>query len=224
VLLIGVVMEKMSNEQLRTRALDVFDKVTQNSGWTNDPKYESHLSELVAKARADRPHQDSALADALGRLGELRLEQARYSEAEVALRECLTVLETKLPDWRTFHARSLLGGSLTEQKKYSTAEPLLLAGFDGMKQRAATIPPPGRIRLPEAAARLAELCASAGRPAEAARWRAERAELLWAIAPEPAKLRPPPTECNAMQRINPLTQGHLRRSFRCTGSCNEIDL
>ena len=38
-------------------------------------------------------------------------------------------------DWRTFNARSLLGGSLLGQKKYAEAEPLLLSGYEGMKQR-----------------------------------------------------------------------------------------
>src|SRR5208283_258415 len=37
------------------------------------------------------------------------------------------------------------------------AEPLLLAGYEGMKQRGKTIPPQGKIRLPEAIERLVQL-------------------------------------------------------------------
>jgi len=35
----------------------------------------------------------------------------------------------------------MLGGSLLGQKKYAEAEPLLLSGYEGMKQREVKIPP-----------------------------------------------------------------------------------
>jgi hypothetical protein len=40
--------------------------------------------------------------------------------------------------------------ALLGQKKYADAEPLLLAGYEAMKQRAKTIPPQGLVRIPEA--------------------------------------------------------------------------
>ena len=40
--------------------------------------------------------------------------------------------------------RSMLGGALLGQKKYAEAEPLLLAGYEGMKARADKIPPQGK--------------------------------------------------------------------------------
>jgi hypothetical protein len=40
--------------------------------------------------------------------------------------------------WTTVNTKSLLGGALLGQKKYADAEPLLLAGYEGMKQRYAT--------------------------------------------------------------------------------------
>jgi hypothetical protein len=49
------------------------------------------------------------------------------------------------------------------QKKYAEAEPLLLAGYEGMKKREATIPPQGMDRLPEAALRLVQLYEALGR-------------------------------------------------------------
>ena len=49
------------------------------------------------------------------------------------------------------------GGSLLGQKNYSGAEPLLLAGYEGMKEREAKIPPQGKIRLTEAIQRLVDL-------------------------------------------------------------------
>ena len=51
----------------------------------------------------------------------------------------------------------MLGGALLGQKKYAEAEPLLLAGYEGMKQREKTIPALGNIRLPEALERLVDL-------------------------------------------------------------------
>jgi hypothetical protein len=47
-----------------------------------------------------------------------------------------------------------VGGALLGQKRYDEAEPLLLKGYDGMKQRSANIPPQAKERLTEAAERL----------------------------------------------------------------------
>ena len=73
----------------------------------------------------------------------------------------------------TFNTESLLGGSLLGQKKYAEAEPLLLSGYAGLKEREKTIPPPGKVRLPEAAERLAQLYEATGKKDEAAKWRKE---------------------------------------------------
>ena len=57
------------------------------------------------------------------------------------------------------------------QKKYADAEPLLLAGYEGMKQREKTIPPQGKVRIPEAIERLVQLYEATGKKNDAARWR-----------------------------------------------------
>ena len=78
--------------------------------------------------------------------------------AESLVREALAVREKKLPDdWRTFEARSLLGGSLLGQRKYADAETFLLQGYEGMKAREARIPAPSRKYLSEAAKRVSQL-------------------------------------------------------------------
>lgn len=58
------------------------------------------------------------------------------------LRESLAIREKTQPDaWTTFDSKSLLGGALLGQKKVADAEPLLLAGYEGMKKREnATAP------------------------------------------------------------------------------------
>ena len=39
-----------------------------------------------------------------------------------------------------FNAKTLLGGSLLGQKKYPDAEPLLLAGYEGIRERETSYP------------------------------------------------------------------------------------
>ncbi|HMF14275.1 MAG TPA: hypothetical protein VKE94_18290, partial [Gemmataceae bacterium] len=54
--------------------------------------------------------------------------------------------------------------------------PLLLNGYQGMKQRESEITPQGTIRLPEAANRLIELYIATNKPDEVKKWQAERAK------------------------------------------------
>jgi hypothetical protein len=63
---------------------------------------------------------------------------------------------------------------LLGQQKYAEAEPLLLAGYAGMKQQAAHIPPGEKPRVAEAAERLTQLYTATGRPEAAAKWQKER--------------------------------------------------
>jgi outer membrane protein assembly factor BamD (BamD/ComL family) len=67
----------------------------------------------------------------------------------------------------------MLGGALLGQKKYADAEPLLLAGYEGMKKREAKIPPQGKGRVTEAVERLVQLYEATGKKDEAAKWRKE---------------------------------------------------
>ena len=60
------------------------------------------------------------------------------------------------------------------QKEYATAEPLLLAGYEGMKERYDRIPPLAKARLVEAAASLADLYAGMNQPDKATIWRNKR--------------------------------------------------
>lgn len=75
--------------------------------------------------------------------------------------------------WTTFHTKSLLGGSLAGQKNYAEAEPLLLSGYEGMREREAKIPPEGKPRLTEALERIVQLYDGWGKPDKAAEWRAK---------------------------------------------------
>jgi WD40 repeat protein len=107
------------------------------------------------------------------------LVDGKFAEAESPARECLALREKMIPDdWRTFNSRSVLGGCLLGQKKYEAAEPLLLSGYEGMKQREETIPPAYRtLRLKEALTRLVQLYTETNRPDQAAAWKQKLAEL-----------------------------------------------
>ena len=89
----------------------------------------------------------------------------------------MTLREKNPPDdWTLFDAQSMLGGALLGQKKYADAEPLLLKGYKGMKQREKSMEPRDAPRLPEALDRLIELYTATSNADEAKKWRSERAK------------------------------------------------
>jgi tetratricopeptide (TPR) repeat protein len=131
--------------------------------------------ESLADARRTLPPDSTQMADKLARLGSSLLTIADFAEAEPILRQALTIRQKKEPDlWTTFSTQWQLGGALLGQKKYADAEPLLLAGFAGMKKRASAIPPRGMVRLAQAADRLVELYTLTNKPDELKKWQAER--------------------------------------------------
>jgi tetratricopeptide (TPR) repeat protein len=124
-------------------------------------------------------------ASAQATLGLCLLQQKKFSEAESTLRECLAIREKLQPaDWTTFSTKSLLGGSLLGQKKYADAEPLLLAGYEGMKQRAANAPKVFKLRFTEATERLVQLYDALGQKEKADEWRKQLAAAKPPAKPE----------------------------------------
>ena len=77
-----------------------------------------------------------------------------------------------------FNARRMLGSALLGQKKYAGAEPLLLKGYEGMKEREKSIPKfgGGDKRIPEALDALIELYTATTKPEELKKWQSERAK------------------------------------------------
>ena len=135
------------------------------------------LLEQLPEARKTLPRDGPELTRLLANIGWGLLEQKKWAEAEPLFRECLTIREKTQPDaWSTFYTQSLLGGALLGQKKYQGAEPLLLKGYEGMKQRETMIPPSAKKVLPETIDRLIELYTATNRPEEAKKWQAERAK------------------------------------------------
>ncbi|HEY3242489.1 MAG TPA: tetratricopeptide repeat protein, partial [Phycisphaerae bacterium] len=134
------------------------------------------------------------------------------AEAEPLLRECLSIRERALPDdqpqvWLRHNTKSLLGAALMLQDRFAEAEPLLLGGYNGMKDDPR-VPPPGPAtggadRKREALERIVKLYEAwhaaepgKGHDAQAAEWRAKLEEYRATTEPAgtPAATQPAGTE------------------------------
>ena len=83
----------------------------------------------------------------------------RHDEAEPVLRECLAIREREMPaEWLRWNAASLLGAALAGQGKYAEAEPLLVNGYNEMKDDPRVQPPTATLdRKREALERIVRL-------------------------------------------------------------------
>jgi serine/threonine protein kinase/tetratricopeptide (TPR) repeat protein len=128
--------------------------------------------ERLAIQRLKLPGDDLNVATTLASLGWGLLETRQPAEAEALLRESLAIREVKAPDaWSTFNTKSRLGGALMAQDKSAEAEPLLLGGYEGMKQREGAMRPREKRRLTEAAERLVRFYEATNQPEKAKVWR-----------------------------------------------------
>jgi tetratricopeptide (TPR) repeat protein len=128
----------------------------------------------LATAKASADADPINYARALAALGWNLVQQKQYIDAEPILRECLGLREKNLPEaWQTFNTRWMLGGALLGQKKLAEAEPLLVKGYEGMRQREATIPPKSKIYVNKALERLVEFYDAVGKKNEADKLRKE---------------------------------------------------
>jgi tetratricopeptide (TPR) repeat protein len=115
--------------------------------------------------------ENAATLRAANHVAALQLEQAEYSEAETLLRSLLSLYEKiGSNSWLRFHTQSQLGASLTAQRKFAQAEPFLLAGYNGMLERQASIPAANRPDQEASGARLIQLYQLWGQPEKAAEW------------------------------------------------------
>ena len=111
-----------------------------------------------------------AMRMCLTALARLRLRQKRYPDAELLLHEAMVGPESQnLQIWDAADRQSLLGVSLLGQGKYAEAEPLLLAGYDGLKKLSPAISVDAN--LPEAGQCLVRLYSAWGKQEKADEWR-----------------------------------------------------
>jgi hypothetical protein len=128
---------------------------------------------FVAAQRQRLGARDPRFANLLAAISRDLLKCRQFAEAEKLLREAAAIRQDMQPNlWTTFNTQAMLGASLLGQKKYQDAEPLLLEGYQGMKQREKTIPPQGKARLVEAAEYLMQLYQATDRQEQVQKWAA----------------------------------------------------
>jgi serine/threonine protein kinase len=133
---------------------------------------EKVLGETLAaadKRRADNPLEGASVRAILG---DCLVRQGKYHEAEAVMRNALAAREPMdAKGWETAWVKSLLGASLLGQHDYAQAEPLLVAGYNGMKDREIRIPVPQRSKLVEALDRVIQLYDAWGKKDKTDLWR-----------------------------------------------------
>jgi hypothetical protein len=132
-----------------------------------------------------------SIVSSLGLLASALQKQGKYAEAEPLARECLDILEKNSPDdFLAFAARSMLGEILAGQMRYAEAQPLLLSGYEGMKQRSGATSTANPAQIGVALQRLTNLYSATGQTNQAAEWRHKFEEFQSAQTnrAEPAKL------------------------------------
>ncbi len=151
-------MEPSVGWQVGLQLLDVYNSDVDSLPSDRPQKIAELIQELLPITREKLPEQSLELAGQLAGFGLSLLRIKSYAEAELLIRESLDIRSVQAAEaWTTFNTMSLLGGALLGQEKFTEAEPLLLDGYLGMKERESTIPPPGKPRLPEALDRLISL-------------------------------------------------------------------
>ena len=136
---------------------------------------EASIAEALAGKRralgSDHPETMQAATD----LALALLSQRKFLESDGLAREAVEFNRKKHPeDWPRFRAESLLGASLSGQKKYAEAEPLLTGSYLGMVDRKGK---PGWMGastaryLDEARGWIVDLYEAWGKPGKAAEWR-----------------------------------------------------
>jgi tetratricopeptide (TPR) repeat protein len=158
--------------EMRPFIKQLLDTYYKSGDYTKDVNL---LQEVLSEARIELPKEAPQLGTLLALTARGLMDQMKWTEAESLIRECLVLREKKEPDvWTTFVTYSVLGGILMGQKKYADAEPLLLKGYEGIKQRESKVPLKYKaLRLSEAVERLVQMYEATGKQDEAAKWRKE---------------------------------------------------
>ncbi|HVJ82140.1 MAG TPA: serine/threonine-protein kinase, partial [Planctomycetia bacterium] len=142
------------------------------------PEGAALLKQALQVGRKRLPQGHLITGQILSMLGYAELKAGSPTDAEPHLREALAILEKTGPKTLFLpFCRSDLAAVLLRRKEYPEAEKLLLASFAALKQRQQSLPPGRRFRLLQAADLLIDLYTATNKPVDAAKWRAERAEL-----------------------------------------------
>jgi tetratricopeptide (TPR) repeat protein len=123
-------------------------------------------------AQNDPATKDTLVAHMFAALGQVLFEQGQLEEAEHTLREGISLYEKRLADhWVRFKLASFLGAVRGAQGHPDEAEPLLISGYEGMRDRKGQMMPDETHLVSEARERLVDFYETNGRADEAQRWR-----------------------------------------------------
>ena len=148
------------DDSLYGRGLEFYDQ----GNWA---EAETCFRQAVVHRRKNRHDLDVALSA----LGSTLRRQEKFSEAESVYRECLTMREKICPNaWYTFYTRLRLGAVLMARRNYEEAEPLLISGYEGMRQRDTGIRERYKV-LTESIESLIQLFEATSRFDKATEWR-----------------------------------------------------
>jgi serine/threonine protein kinase len=126
---------------------------------------------LLEQKRHGKLSTDAALK-AEG-LIQVMLEQGKGAEANPLAKEMLTVMEQLWPQsWHYSNAQSLLGGCFLLQKRFAEAEPLLIAGYEGLRIRVSPDSDSGFRNTTDAMLRLELFYDTTSQPSRAVDWKA----------------------------------------------------
>jgi Flp pilus assembly protein TadD len=147
---------------------DLVDAFYQGSRFAEaEPLYRRALKRALQKV----PPATNELITVYSRLGISLLRLDRPAEAEAVFREA-AVFTRPIGGIAYFNALGNVAGSLTPQKKYAEAEPLLLEAHAGLIEAEARNPEASRAaRSRGIAGALAHLYELWGKPEQAAPWR-----------------------------------------------------
>ena len=116
---------------------------------------------------------EASAADVTELLGQNLIRQRKFGQAEPLLRQALAYRDKEdRDDWYRFRAQAFLGAALTGLRQYSEAEPLLLSGYEGMRQRASRMPAKQRKWIRFSGEQIVDLYSQWSKSKEAAKWRA----------------------------------------------------
>jgi tetratricopeptide (TPR) repeat protein len=132
---------------------------------------EDVFRQMLDAQQRNRGLETVQAARVIASVGWAQFQLRRLSEAESSLRQALEILDITAPDsWWKYNTRSMLGATLAAQRKYAEAEPLLLSGYEGLKQRKPDFVFRCQFTTQQAGEAIAKFYQDSGQPEKAVAW------------------------------------------------------
>jgi eukaryotic-like serine/threonine-protein kinase len=130
--------------------------------------FEASLKSRKAKLGSEHPNTLISMNE----LADAYLDARRWADAEKTVHECLGLRQKNRPDeWWRFYTETQLGAALAAQKKFADAEPHLIQGYQGLKERESRMPAQGKRELERAAVRIVPFYEAWDKKEKADEWR-----------------------------------------------------